>query len=184
MLGLLFRALAPMRNRAAMRAVVEGIEDHEARGSSLLGRNGDTPSASASRANGAAHTADRRSRAECPPCGTTGVQRRSELNGEGTSNFNQGGDMHKRRPTLRATFHVMQEWEGHVLEIDGDQFVAGLVDLTAGSSLEEEEAIIPLAQITAEDATGLQVGTVFRWVIGYEWSSSGAKKGGFQNSVS
>lgn len=26
-LGLLFRALAPMRNRAAMRAVVEGIED-------------------------------------------------------------------------------------------------------------------------------------------------------------
>ena len=34
--------------------------------------------------------------------------------------------------------HVVQEWEGYVLEIVGDEFGARLVDLTAGSSHEEE----------------------------------------------
>ena len=78
--------------------------------------------------------------------------------------------------TAAATFHALQEWEGHVLEIGGDEFVAALIDLTVGSSHEEEEAIIPLTEISDRDAATLRVGAVFRWVIGYERSPSGTKK--------
>ena len=79
-------------------------------------------------------------------------------------------------PTDTVTFSALQEWEGHVLEISGNEFVAALVDLTAGSSHEEEEAVIPLTEISDEDATALRVGGIFRWVIGYERSLSGTKK--------
>ena len=72
--------------------------------------------------------------------------------------------------------HVVQEWEGYVIEIVEDEFVARLVDLTAGSSHEEEEATIPLTAISDGDAAALLVGRIFRWVIGYEHSSSGNKK--------
>ena len=78
--------------------------------------------------------------------------------------------------TDTATFHALQEWEGHVLEISGNEFVAALVDLTAGSSHEEEEAIIPLTEISDHDAATLRAGAIFRWVIGYERSRSGTKK--------
>ena len=37
---------------------------------------------------------------------------------------------------------IEQEWEGYVVDIGLSEFVARLVDLTAGSSHEEEEAII------------------------------------------
>ena len=80
-------------------------------------------------------------------------------------------------PSLRrATFHALQEWEGYVLEILGDEFVVRLVDLTAGSSHEEEEATIPLAEISDDDAAKLRVGAIFRWVIGYERAPSGTKR--------
>ena len=78
--------------------------------------------------------------------------------------------------TAAATFHALQEWEGHVLEIGGGEFVAALVDLTAGSSHEEEEATIPFTEIAENDAASLRVGAIFRWVIGYERSRSGTKK--------
>jgi len=71
---------------------------------------------------------------------------------------------------------ILQEWEGYVLEVVGDQFVARLIDVTAGSSHEDEEAIIPLSEISHDDAAGLQAGGIFRWVIGYERSPLGTKK--------
>ena len=86
--------------------------------------------------------------------------------------------------TAAATFHALQEWEGHVLEIGGDEFVAALIDLTAGSSHEEEEAIIPLTEISDGDAATLRVGAIFRWVIGYERSPSGTKKTCFPDCIS
>lgn len=76
----------------------------------------------------------------------------------------------------RATLHALQEWEGYVLEIFEDEFVVRLVDLTAGSSHEEEEATIPLAEISDDDAAGLRAGAIFRWVIGYERAPAGTKK--------
>ena len=39
---------------------------------------------------------------------------------------------------------IEQEWEGYVVDIGASEFVARLVDLTAGSSHEEEEAITTL----------------------------------------
>ena len=76
----------------------------------------------------------------------------------------------------RATLHALQEWEGYVVEVESDELVARLVDLTAGSTHEEEEAVIPLAEISEPDVANVRVGSIFRWVIGYEWSPSGTKK--------
>ncbi len=75
-----------------------------------------------------------------------------------------------------ATFHALQEWEGHVARIDADEFVAQLVDLTAGHSHESEEAVIPMAEISEHDASCMAVGSIFRWVIGYERSPEGTRK--------
>lgn len=74
------------------------------------------------------------------------------------------------------SLHVLQEWEGYVVEMRGDEFVARLVDLTAGSTHEEEEAIIPKAMISGNDLATAVVGSIFRWVIGYERSPGGTKK--------
>ncbi len=99
----------------------------------------------------------------------------------GRAQFGAGVSMVNAPPSVapasrRATLHALQEWEGYVLETIGDDFVARLVDLTGGSSHEEEEAIIPLAEISDDDAAKLHVGAIFRWVIGYERAPSGTKK--------
>ena len=74
------------------------------------------------------------------------------------------------------TFHALQEWEGYVIEVGDTVFVARLVDLTAGSSHEQEEADIPLDEISDKDSAKMRPGSVFRWVIGYERSAAGTKK--------
>ena len=79
-----------------------------------------------------------------------------------------------RAPT--ATLHALQEWEGYVLDIDNTNFTARLVDLTAGASHEDEEAVIPLMEISDDDVKKMQVGSIFRWVIGYERSATRTKK--------
>ena len=79
-------------------------------------------------------------------------------------------------PSRRATLHALQEWEGHVVDIGDNEFVARLVDLTAGDTHESDEAIIPMAEISERDASRLVVGSIFRWVIGYERSPEGTRK--------
>ena len=76
----------------------------------------------------------------------------------------------------QVSFHVLQEWEGYVTKIEKDDFTVRLLDLTAGSSHEEEEAIIPFSEISEDDLKRLRLGSVFRWVIGYERSASGTKR--------
>ena len=76
----------------------------------------------------------------------------------------------------KVTFQALQEWEGYVIEIGEDDFTVLLLDLTAGSSHEEEEAVIPLSEISEDDIKRLRLGSVFRWVIGYERSASGTKR--------
>ena len=71
---------------------------------------------------------------------------------------------------------ALQEWEGYIVDMEGDELVARLVDLTAGSTHEEEVVVIPLAEFSECDAATVRVGSIFRWVIGYERSPSGAKK--------
>ena len=75
-----------------------------------------------------------------------------------------------------VTFHARQEWEGHVVAINETDFTARLVDLTAGGAYEEEEADIPLEEISDSDAARLQVGSIFRWVIGFKRSALGQKE--------
>ena len=79
-------------------------------------------------------------------------------------------------PQPAATFHALQEWEGYVLEIGETDFVARLVDLTAGSAQEDEEAVIPLVELSDEDADKMCLGSIFRWVIGYERTVAGSKR--------
>ena len=76
------------------------------------------------------------------------------------------------RTEPHTTFHAVQEWEGYVVANTASEFVARLVDLTAGSSHEEEEAIIPLAQDLGGDAARLRLGSIFRCVIRYERSAA------------
>jgi hypothetical protein len=83
---------------------------------------------------------------------------------------------HEMRMEPHAAFQAVQEWEGYVVEITASEFVARLVDLTAGPSHEEEEAIIPLAQVSDHDAARLRLGSIFRWVIGYETSAVESEK--------
>ena len=74
-----------------------------------------------------------------------------------------------------ATLHALQEWEGYVTEINDTEFTARLTDLTAGATYPGEEAIIPIDEISEADAAKMQVGSIFRWVIGYE-RTAGTKK--------
>ena len=75
-----------------------------------------------------------------------------------------------------VTLHALQEWEGYVVEIGEHEFVANLVDLTAGMSYATDEATIPMEEISEHDAEKMSEGDIFRWVIGYERSASGTKR--------
>lgn len=75
-------------------------------------------------------------------------------------------------PTLVA----QQEWEGTVLSVNSVDFVARLLDITAGATYEEEEATIPLSDLSDDDRAKVEIGAVFRWVVGYERSAAGTRR--------
>ena len=70
--------------------------------------------------------------------------------------------------TQSPTLHALQQWEGYVLERTTEEFTARLVDITGGASREQEEAVIPLAELADHEAAKATPGAIFRWVIGYE----------------
>jgi len=88
----------------------------------------------------------------------------------------------KESPTLRIRpisaptyqFQLLQQWEGRVQDISGDEFSAALVDLT-NKSRPEEEVVIPTEEISPEDMKLLAPGAVFYWMIGYSMSNTGQK---------
>ena len=75
-----------------------------------------------------------------------------------------------------GSFSPLQEWEGVVIDIGQDSFTARLIDLTAHSSEEGEEADFPLDDLTENDRRLLRRGAIFRWAIGYHRSKGGTKK--------
>ena len=78
----------------------------------------------------------------------------------------------KWRKTMPATsLHALQEWEGYVIGMGKEGFSARLLDITARASIEEEEADIPWSEISEADAKRMKIGSIFRWVIGYERST-------------
>ncbi len=70
---------------------------------------------------------------------------------------------------------IQQEWEGDVTEIGDTEFSARLTDLTAGMKYAKEEAHIPLGKLSENEEAKMQVGSIFRWTIGYE-CIAGSKK--------
>ena len=79
-------------------------------------------------------------------------------------------------PAPTVTLHALQEWQGYVMEINETEFTARLLDVTANDPFEKEEADIPLTELSDADMAKIQIGSIFRWVIGYERSSAGTKK--------
>jgi hypothetical protein len=65
----------------------------------------------------------------------------------------------------RDSFDVLQKFEGTVLSVGSDSFVARLVEKP--NSVPEEEAEIPLAEVMPGDRELVKPGAVFYWVIGY-----------------
>lgn len=80
------------------------------------------------------------------------------------------------RPSPPVTLHALQEWEGYITEIGDAEVTASLVDLTAGATYAGEEATIPLEEISEADISKVQVGSIFRWVIGYERTGETKKR--------
>lgn len=62
-------------------------------------------------------------------------------------------------------FHVLQKWEGRVLEVHPDSFTAVVLDL--GDRKTEEEVEFDLTELSEYDLPLLAPGAVFYWSIGY-----------------
>jgi hypothetical protein len=75
--------------------------------------------------------------------------------------------------SVQPRFVSLQKWEGVVLEVLDDSFLARLVDLTNGGS--DEEAEFALEEVTPEDRVLVEPGAVFYWNIGYNDSISGQR---------
>lgn len=65
----------------------------------------------------------------------------------------------------RDRFLPSQKWEGTVLKMCNDSFVARLVDLT--NSTVDEEAEFSLDEVPRPDRLLIELGAVFYWDIGY-----------------
>lgn len=74
-------------------------------------------------------------------------------------------------PLTRDSFEVLQRFDGIVLSITNDSFVARLTDKTHSGS--DEEAEIPLAEVTRGDRELVKPGAMFYWVIGYRREAYG-----------
>lgn len=72
-----------------------------------------------------------------------------------------------KKPVLaQDRFVSLQKWEGTVLEIEKNSFIARVTDLSPDSSV-EEEAEFPLEEIAESDRPLLEKGAIFYWSIGY-----------------
>lgn len=89
------------------------------------------------------------------------------LNGGSSSAASDLVDIIKEVPRSlsRERFIVRQKWEGYVLDVRKDTFLASLSSITGDD--ESLEAEIYLEEINEEDLDLLRPGAVFYWSIGY-----------------
>jgi len=73
------------------------------------------------------------------------------------------GSLIRNSPIIKT----IQEWEGYVVRISEDTFDAVLLDISQKKTATDEFAAFKLSNFSEEDIKRLQVGTVFRWVMGY-----------------
>ncbi len=78
----------------------------------------------------------------------------------------------RTRPTR---FELKQQWEGTVVEILEDSFVATLKDLTDSSNPEESSELF-LDDVGETDRPLLEPGAIFYWSVGYEDTPRGRER--------
>lgn len=81
----------------------------------------------------------------------------------------------KRGKLIQNRFVPLQEWEGCVLEVFEDYFVARLFDVTDPSNPKEETDFY-IEDLQEDDKILLREGAIFRWVIGYHYELGGTKR--------
>lgn len=77
------------------------------------------------------------------------------------------------KPTHQDSFVSLQKWEGIVLEVKKGYFLARLIDLTHEGP--DEEAELPMEEITDQDKDLVKPGAIFYWNIGYLDRRSGQR---------
>jgi len=75
--------------------------------------------------------------------------------------------------TPQSRFRSLQSWEGRVIEVCKDSFVAVLEDLTMPGT--EEQVELDLGDVSPDDGPLVVPGAVFYWSIGYREDPSGAR---------
>jgi hypothetical protein len=75
-------------------------------------------------------------------------------------------------PPADYRFALLQQWEGVVQEVTGDEFSAVVRDLTDPNHA-EEEAVLAIQEVTPDDLPLLAPGAIFYWSIGYRTSRVG-----------
>jgi hypothetical protein len=71
-------------------------------------------------------------------------------------------------------FQALKRWEGVVVAVNGEDFMARLHNLDNPSEY-DVEAVIPVDEITESDKVQLEIGAVFYWTIGYRIETYGQK---------
>lgn len=80
------------------------------------------------------------------------------------------------RPVQRTgRFELLQQFEGTVLALEGDQFTARIKDRTTPES-GDELATFELSDVSDADRGLLAVGSVFYWSLGYRVQTWGQKE--------
>ncbi len=74
----------------------------------------------------------------------------------------------------RSRFVVLQSWEGYVLEVNKDSFVARLIDQSGRD--DDEEAEIYLEEVDPGDRGLVAPGAYFYWSIGYRDGRRGRER--------
>ncbi|MBN2443093.1 MAG: hypothetical protein JXJ04_17165 [Spirochaetales bacterium] len=72
-------------------------------------------------------------------------------------------------------FICLQKWEGTIIEINGDFFMARLQDLTHLNN-PQEIAEFPVDDVSKEDFELFRIGAIFYWYIGYTDSLQGQRE--------
>lgn len=74
----------------------------------------------------------------------------------------------------QARFLASQKWEGEVISKSEETFIARLADITNPTAVPEEEAELPISDVSPEDLSLFEVGAHFYFSIGYHISQSGS----------
>ena len=75
-----------------------------------------------------------------------------------------------------STFSPIKEWEGYVNKIGEHSIFADLVDISGNKRMISDQAEIPLDELLDADRPKLQLGSIFRWSIGYQRTAGGTKR--------